>query len=652
MRLEGADPKAAWSGMDRMEGRANYFIGKDPAKWRTNVPMYGKVTAKNVYPGIDMVYYGNQRHLEYDFVVAPGADPKLIHMAYEGPQGARVDGEGNLVMGGRDGKILFRAPLIYQKTADGKRRILGRYVLRDGRNIGFEVASYDAKRPLVIDPVLDYSTYLGGSGDDEAYAIAVDSGGNAYVTGKTASTNFPTTSGVFQPAYGGSPQDAFVAKINPTGTGLVYATYLGGTTGDQGNGIAVDSSGNVYLTGFTAGGGFPTTSGAYQTVYGGGTHNVFVTKLASTGASLLFSTYLGGNGNDVGRGIAADSSGNVYLSGDTTSTNFPTVGAYQTALAGVTNVFVTKMASTGASLLYSTYLGGNGSELGPGLALDSSNNIYVVGNTSSTNFPTTSGALQTTLKGTTNGFVSKINPASTGTASLVYSTYLGGTGSDKANKVAVDSSGNAYVVGSTTSTNFPTTAGAYQTTYSGTNKAFIAKLAALGNSLVYSTYLGGSGADFGNRIAINGNGYAYIAGYTNSTNFPTTSGAYQTTLVSGATDNVFVTALNPAGNGLLYSSYLGGGTDDQGDGVAVDTAGSVYVTGLTGSTNFPTTLGAYQTANAGTTDIFVAKFDVSDFYTMTPTSTPTNTPTPTPTNTGCYLDVTTSFTLSNQTVSY
>ena len=635
LSLEGAQTNPAFETLEQLPGISNYFIGKDPAHWHTRIPQYSKVAARGLYPGVDMVYYGNQGKLEYDFVVQPGADPGAIHMKVDGAQDVQVNGQGDMELTTARGKVVLRAPSVYQQVEGQKNTLEGSYRLEEGNRVGFEVKYYDRSKPLVIDPVLDYSTYLGGSGDDFVQGIAVDAGGDAYLTGETYSPNFPTTPGAAQTVLDGS-EDVFVTKLNASGTALVYSTYLGGSNGDEGNGIAVDGNGYAYVTGYTESTDFPTTSGAYLATYGGGTSTAFILRLNPSGTVLAYSTYLGGSGWDEGWAIALDSGADAYITGMTQSTNFPTTtGAYQPALAGSQNAFVAKLntgLSGNASLVYSTYLGGNGGDFGYGIAVDSYGNAYVTGMTDSTHFPTTTGAYQTALAGIglypQNAFVAKLNPAGMGTADLVYSTYLGGNTYDMGSGIALDSAGNAYVTGMTQSTNFPTTAGAYQTTPGGGGDpdAFVTKLNPAGAALAYSTYLGGNNYDEGRAIAVDPGGNAYVTGLTDSTNFPTTTGAYQTTLAGGG--NAFITQLNPAGTALAYSTFLGGSDFDQGYGIALDTSGNIYVTGVTNSNNFPTTAGVYQSAlgGSGATNVFIAKFS-SDSPTPTPTATgsPTNT---------------------------
>ena len=415
MTFLGANPDARVTGREELPGKANYFIGNDPAGWRTNVPTYARVHYEDLYPGIDLVYYGNQRQLEYDFVVRPGADPRRIALGFRGAQRLEVDPQGDLVLHTAAGAIRQRKPIIYQEVAGRRVEIPGDYVLRDGQRVGFHVAAYDTSLPLIIDPVLSYSTYLGGMEFDEGRGITVDATtGEAYVTGFTNSFDFPTIAGSFQTAFAQGNGDAFVTKLNATGSALVYSTYLGGNGADEGRGIAIDSIGQAYVTGITGSSNFPTTPGAYQTVTGGGsegTFDAFVTKLNFDGSMLLYSTYLGGNGSDQGNGIAVDTSGNAYVTGFTGSTNFPaTAGPFGPGGGG--DAFVTALNPTGtAPLVFSTYLGGTGGDMGMGITVDamSSPNAYVVGITQSTDFPTTAGAFDTMFNGGfDDAFVAKI----------------------------------------------------------------------------------------------------------------------------------------------------------------------------------------------------------------------------------------------------
>jgi hypothetical protein len=617
MTLVNANSHSQPAGHDALPGKSNYFIGNNPAKWHTNIPTYAKVKYEGVYPGVDLVYYGNQGRLEYDFVVAPGADPRLVTLAFEGAREIHIDARGELVLGVEGGEVRQHKPVVYQEVAGVKQDVTGRYVMKGKRQVGFRVDAYDPSRPLIIDPVLVYSTFLGGSDLEAGFGIAVDDAGSAYVTGQTSSTDYPTTSGAAQTTYAGS-SDAFVTKLDATGSGLVYSTYLGGSGGEVGFGIAVDGAGSAYVSGLTGSTDFPTTAGVVQTTPAGN-ESAFVSKLNATGSGLVYSTYLGGSDNDFfdsgGRAIAVDGAGSVYVTGQTRSTEFPTTaGAAQMTHAGRTDAFVTKLNAAGSGLVYSTYLGGSGFEFVWGIAVDGAGSAYVTGSTASIDFPTTAGAVQTTNAGFVDAFVTKLDATGSG---LVYSSYLGGSDSDLdfGGGIAVDGAGSAYVTGRTGSSDFPTTAGAAQPTYAGSIDAFVTKLDATGSGLVYSTYLGGTAADRASGIAVDGVGSAYVTGATASTDFPTTSGAAQTTF-AGQFD-AFVTKLDATGSGLVYSTYVGGNSSDPGTSIAVDGAGSAYVTGITLSTDFPTTSGAAQTTFAGMTDAFVAKIE---FVAPLPTS--------------------------------
>lgn len=389
MKLVGANREARITGLKPLPGTVNHFIGKDPSRWRTNVPTYASVEYRDVYPGVNLVYYGNQRQLEYDFVVAPGADPSVIRLAFEGADKLTLDPQGNLILHTAVGEVVQRAPLVYQESSGVRREVSGRYVLQ-GRRVGFQVSAYDTTKPLVIDPVLFYSTYLGGGANDDGRAIAVDTAGNAYVAGTTASPNFPTTAGALQTTPSGG--DLFVTKLNSTGSGLIYSTYLRSNGGGGVGGIAVDGFGNAYVAGASQSTDFPTTPGAFQTVYRGGDSDAFVVKLSPTGSALIYSTYLGGQSTDFGFALAVDGGGNAYVTGFTASGDFPIANAVQSACAsaGCGVAFVTKLNQSGSALVYSTYLGGSGNfDNGTGVAVDSSGSAYVTGSTNSSDFPTT-----------------------------------------------------------------------------------------------------------------------------------------------------------------------------------------------------------------------------------------------------------------------
>ena len=626
MKLVGTNPGAAVIGSDELPGKSNYFLGSDPKKWRTNVPSYGQVKYEGVYPGVDLVYYGNQRQLEYDFVVEPGANPNQIKLSFAGADGMRVDAaSGDLVLKLGEEEVRFRKPDIYQPPVAGvydrRRRsqsaataeLDGAFVVASHNEVAFRVAGYDLKRALVIDPVLSYSTYLGGSSYEGGSGIAIDSAGDAYVTGQTGSTDFPTVNPL-QATYRGTNGNAFVAKLNAAGSALVYSTYLGGSLSDYGTGIAVDSSGNAYVTGTTTSPDFPTVN-PFQATNHGAYGNVFVAKLNAAGSALVYSTYLGGGLGDFGLGIAVDPSGNAHVTGVTGSPDFPTANAIQATCGGgcsAVDAFVAELNADGSALVYSTFLGGTSADGGFGIAVDSSGNAYVTGYTESTDFPT-ANPLQATNHGVPNGqfddfynaFVAKVNA---GGSTLVYSTYLGGSIDDRGHGIAVDSSGNAYVIGTACSSDFPTTANALQKSLAGSctplngqqGDAFVAKLNAAGSALVYSTYLGGSRDDSGQGIAVDSSGNAHVTGQTLSTDFPTANPLQVTNEATPDEGNPtgFVAELNSTGSALVYSTYLGGNSYDSGAGIAVDSSGNTYVTGDTASTDFPTANPLQATNNA------------------------------------------------------
>ena len=591
----GANPSPRMFGEGAMEYKCNYFIGNDPSRWRTDVPNYTAVVFEEVYAGIDLKYYGNGSEMEYDFIVSPGADPSQIAIQYEGVESVTTNDAGELVVTTPWGNVIERRPVVYQ-MCDGKRVLLdARYLLTDDNTFGFFPGEdYNPTLALVIDPVLTYSTYLGGSLSDYCRAVAVDLSGAAYVTGYTASTDFPTDN-AYQETSGGMT-DVVVAKLSDNGDSLRYSTYIGGITLEEGYDIAVDSTGAAFVTGWTFSPDFPVV-GAYQGTLQGG-YDAFITKLSPAGNSLIYSTYLGGSSSEYSSAIAIDPAGAAYVAGYTVSTDFPTENGYQeTFQGGPCDVYVTKLSSAGNSLIYSTYLGGSDTDEGHDIAVDGNGSAYVVGSITSTDFPTVNW--YQTNQDEFDGFVTKLSVDGN---SLIYSTYLGGSYIDYARAVAVDTSGAAYVTGMTVSADFPTEGG-YQTDQ-GSTDAFVTKLSAAGNSLVYGTYLGGSSSDQGGDICVDGSGSAFVTGSTSSTDFPIQS-AYQTH--QNGTD-VFVTRLNTAGDSLIYSTYLGGDGGEFCHGIALDASGAAYVTGHTSSDDFPTENGYQQTFQGEAYDGFVAKF--------------------------------------------
>ncbi len=576
LRFAGAATDPIPQGLDRLPGEANSFIGDEPSRWRTHVPTYGGVRYSNVYPGIDVDFYGSQRNLEYDFRLAPHAHPSQIAIDFSGADSVRLNANGDLLIAFGERTITQRAPIAYQRVGGGRRAVESAYVL-EGSTATLELGSYDRSRPLVIDPTLVYSTYLGGNANDFINAIAVDSSGAAYLSGHTVSTDFPTV-GPYQGDQTGG--DAFVSKLNPAGTALVYSTYLGGDMSfDEAFGIAVDSAGAAYVAGRTNSTNFPTQDELQtnQPFF-----DAFAAKLEPSGSALAYSTYLGGAFTDEGFAVAVDSAGSAYVTGMTDSDDFPTEDVYQVNPPSQ-DVFVTKLdpdSGGQVALAYSTHLGGADFDRGFGIAVDSTGAAYVTGDTDSTDLPTPGG-----FQGNqpdTDAFVIKLNPDAGAANTLAYSTYLGGDGAtDQGRAIAVDSAGAAYVTGQTNSTNFPTLSPIQAD--QPDDDVFVTKLNPSGSALAYSTYLGGSFKDWGFGIAVDSSGSAHVTGITGSSDFPQQD-PFQ---LDTAGDDIFVTKLSAAGSTLTYSTYLGGNGIDFGRGIALDSAGDAYVAGYTSSTDFP-----------------------------------------------------------------
>ncbi len=660
MNLTGANAKAKLSAVDELPGKSNYLIGNDRSKWHTNVPNYRAVRDSGVYPGIDLVYYGNQRQLEYDFVVAPGADPRAIELAFSGVQKITADSTGDIGLSAKCGEMSLRKPVAYQEFGRTKLFVTADFVVKDGNRVVVKLGKYDRTRPLVIDPILAYSTYLGGSAIDGANAIAVAPDGTAFVAGGTSSTNFPTAHPL-QPNDGGShdfPQDAFIAKLSADGSSLIYSTYLGGSSDDVANGIAVDTFGSAYVTGGTLSPDFPVTPGSFNTLCGGDgqcgatynsegliVENAFVAKINVAGSDIDYSGFLGEYENVIGYAIAVDLNGTAYVTGQTGPNGtptvtitppatgpppFPIVNGAQTAFGGgTTDAYLTQISATGSSVLYSTYLGGNNEDTGYGVAVNNSGDAYVAGLSYSTNFPVSASALQSTNEGAGDAFAAEVNTRAVGAASLVYSTLLGGSALDRANAVAIDALGNMYVAGASNSTaatlGFAVPAGAFQANCdldaqgNCEGDVFVAKIDPAGSgaaSLIYFTYIGGSLADTGAGIAVDTSGDAYVTGSTVSTDYPTTAGVFQPAY-GGGNDDAFVTELDPTGSTLVYSTYLGGTNTDNGNGIAVDTSGNAYVAGQTCSEDFPLA-NPEQPIYGGDCDAFISKISTGSGLVVTP----------------------------------
>lgn len=593
LRFEGQDSAARLVGGERLPGRASYFRGQEPARWRVNLPTYAGITYAALYPGVDLRYDGLGGQLKGTYVVAAGGDPGRIRWRYDGADSVRVDqasGDLRVELPGGAQALVERAPAAWQEI-DGRRvAVPARYAIGADGSIGFALGEYDAAYPLTIDPTLEYSTFLGGSALDIGWGVAVDPAGNIYVVGSTVSDDFPLASPL-QSTLGGTtcqfPEilglctDAFVAKYSPAKQ-LIYSTYLGGTEQDTGLAIVVDADGNAYITGQTLSPDFPASRALLPPV--GATQEAFVTKISPTGSALVYSVLVGGNSADEPHGIAVDASGSAVITGQTLSTTFPTVHALQAVSSGTMEGFVSKLTPDGSGFVYSTYLGGSGADSAQSVAVDASGAAYVAGNTSSSDYPA-KNAFQSAFAGDTDVFVSKLSGDG---SRLIYSTYLGGSGGDVAHGIAVDAAGSAYLTGSTYSTGFPL-AQPMRTQPEPGDNVFVTKLSPAGSALVYSTYVA-SGRAF--AIAVDHDGYAYITGDTQSDSFPLVNPT-QASLASAP--DAFVAKLNRAGNALLFGTYLGGSSHEVGYGIDVDGAGHVYVTGATWSTDFPTTAPSQHT---------------------------------------------------------
>ncbi|MGE5053724.1 MAG: SBBP repeat-containing protein, partial [Acidobacteriota bacterium] len=607
MKLVGANENAPTAAENELPGHSNYFIGNDRSQWHAGVKQYARVSYNQVYPGVNLAFHGQQKQLEFDFIVAPGADPKAIRFDVSGAKKISTDSTGNLVLASAAGDVVLHKPVTYQRNENVQQAVDSRFVVAKN-TVSFEVGNYDRRRELVIDPAVSYATYLGGAAEDDAYSIAVDGSGAAYVTGQTKSLSFPGASGSPKGGF-----DAFVSKISPTGTSLDYSTFVGGSQDDSGISIALDGSGDAYVCGGTKSTtDFPAQPPTvYQPTYGGGTIDGFIFELSSTG-SLVFSTYIGGNQGDIATAIAVDMTG-VYVTGNTSSNPFPTTsGAYQTALIGAGNGFITKLNTSGGKpAIYSTLLGAGGESFNA-IDVDSVGNAYVTGAAVNGSFPHTAGVVQTACSScsgsVSDAFVSVINPTGT---NLVYSTFLGGSALDQGLGIAVDkASGNAYVTGVTQSANFPATLGSF----GGIQNAFVTALNATGTSKLYSTFLGGTGTDLAAGIAVDSSQNAYVTGQTNSGDFPVVS-ATQGKLKGGA--DAFVSELSASGS-LIFSTFMGGTQNENSSGagnltgigaIAVDPAGSnIYIAGNTASSDFPSTAGSVQAAYGLAVDAFVAKY--------------------------------------------
>lgn len=637
-RLVGANRNPQIAGQNELPGKVNYLMGQNPNGWRSNVSTYAKVFYEDVYPGVDLVYYGKQQQLEYDFIVKPHSNPERIRLAFTGARAMTVDAAGDLLLETGAGTVRQKCPVAYQEINGQRQLVDARYVVNKQRQLSFESGAYDQSQPLVIDPVIEYSTYLGGGGADEAFDITVDNEGHIYVTGVTPSVNFPPENAIKPTCVtcqtGG--YEAFITKIKPAESGALsvdFSTFWGSDVhgNTEGRGIDIDLAKNIYVVGITSSNNFPTTPNGHQPLFQPFTStNGFLTKFSADGSLMLYSTYLMGNNVDEANDVAVDDDANIYVTGATGSTNFPFLNGYQSYNTGVFDGFLMKFGSmktpTAYKLVYSTYFGGYTDDIATNIALDSAGNAYLTGSTQSRDLPWTwyndgfpvHNGFQLVHGGGTDAFVMKMDPTKIGAASLLYSTFLGGNNQENATVrvggIAVDIRGDAYVTGTTGSANFPIwpTTGphpAYDSTVSGYD-AFVTKVSPdqVGSaSLIYSTFLGEAGVEHGYDIAVDLNGRAWVTGTTESVNFPLAGCAF----TDGPSVDGFITALNSRGSALFFSTYLDGNGADTIYAIAVDESSVAHVAGSTNSTDFRLQ-NAYQVNLGGTTpngnkDAFVTK---------------------------------------------
>ncbi len=612
LKLQGSNPKAVASGLDKQPGVVSYFIGNDPKQWRANVPTYSRVKLAGVYPGIDLVYYGagKSRTLEYDFVVRPGADASRIRMAVSGAKSLRTVG-GRLVASTACGDVTLNRPYAYQ-TIDGKRTQVACSFTLERDTVAFQVARYDMSRPLVVDPVVEYSTYVGGSDNESTEAatsfssgFGADASGAVYLAGTSASTDYPTTAGAYQEALN-SNNDIVVSKVNSTGTALIYSTYIGSTEDDTLTAVAVDEAGSAYVAGKTAG-AYPTTEGSYCRDHQGtsSTTDVLVTKLSADGASLVFSTMIGADANDEPAAIRVGPDHRVAVGGVTdapTSGAYPvTSGAFKTTVGGGEDGFVTVLNASGSALVFSTLFGGTGKDVVNGLAFAGDGGVVFAGTTSS-DVASTPGAFDTTYNGGEDGFVAKLT--ATGDA-LAFFTYLGGSRLDQCAALALDSAGDIYLTGRTASAEFPKTDGAYLTP-TGPGHAFVLKMTANGSAVVYSALIGSASFMAPTALAVDARNRVWFVGMVLGSGLPVTVDALQS--ACGGSFDGFIARLSADGSALEYSSYLGGASTDVVGSIAADGADAYYLCGMTVD-GITTTPGAYRSVGAGVDGFLIKMLD-------------------------------------------
>jgi hypothetical protein len=602
-------------GIEQLPHRNNYFYGNDSSKWCTNVPNYQELIYENIYDNIDLRYYSTDRGLKYDFIVRPGGDPSSIILNYQGAKDLKLDEKNNLIIQTSLGKIVDSELFIYQNINNYNNKIEGNFKIIKLWTCGFEIkGEYDYHNDLIIDPLV-YSTFIGGTEPfayDSSGDIAIDQIGNAYVVGGTNSASFPTTPGAYNTVLNGT-SDAYILKLNPSGSSLLYSTFIGGSYEESAHEIEIDEYGNAIIVGFTKSSGFPTTLGTYDNSYNG-EKDIYLLKLNLTGSNLLYSTFIGGSDDEDGYNMVIDINCSAYITGYTRSTDFPTTsGSFdETFQGGLSDAFILKFNFSSPTLSYSTFVGSGASDQGIDIKVDHNGNAIVTGSAGddpANKFPTTPGTYDTTHNHNTDVFLLKLNQTGSG---IIFSTLVGGSSFDNGISLAIDSYSNYYIAGWTASIDFPTTPNAYNTTYDS-NEFFIIKLNSNCSSLLFSTFVGGSNVDGKYaKIILDNSGNPTIMGTTESLDFPTTLNGYDTSFNGGTTDVVFF-KLNSNGSSLLYSSYLGGSLEDYVTGLKIDTYGNLYITGITKSSDFPMTQNSYDTDHNGYHDVYILKFSFNNF---------------------------------------
>lgn len=611
--LDGVSTKAKAIGNGKQEGYYNYFIGNDPDKWASEIGLFNEVEIQDIYDGIDIRYYYENGLVRYDYKVSAGADLSKIQFHLEGADGFNIDNEGELLIRTSIGDVRHGRLFAYQMDRGMEQKVECRFELKGEGAIGIMAMGYDRTKELIIDPLV-YSTFIGGAEFESCRTIALDNDSNVYISGYTRSPNYPTTAGAYDQGNNNYNKSVFVTKLNASGAELVYSTFIEGRSEDLSWDIDVDSDGNAYITGYTESIDFPTTTNAFDRNHVG-TVEIFITKLNTSGTDLVYSTFIGGKSYEYGYGISIDPDGNAYITGSTFSVDYPTTtGAYDNSHNDSyygNDAFITKLNSDGTGLVYSTFIGGESDDRGYAIAIDYSGNAYITGYSESSNYPAVTNAYDETYNGGQDAFVTKLNADGT---ELIYSTFIGGVDDEYGDAIEVDNNGNVYVTGDTKSTDYPTTTGSYDETHNGVRDVFVTKLNGDATDLVYSTYIGGLDIDGGTSIAIDQNGYAYVTGYSKSTNFPTSSDAYDQT--HNGDSDVFITGLDVSGTILIYSTFIGGTNWESSYDISLDEHRNVYLTGDTSSPDYPVTSNSYdQDINdtgeyTGASDAFVTKLHI------------------------------------------